>query len=143
MPSVFSRILAGELPAHFVWQDDRCAAFLSINPLQVGHTLVVPRDEIDHWLDVPAELNAHMLGVAQAIGRAQMAAFRPVKVGLMVAGLEVPHTHYHVVPIHRLADLDFANAAAGVPQADLASACERLRAALRAVDGVDLDAIPA
>ena len=131
MPTVFTRILDGELPGHFVWRDERCAAFLSINPLQPGHTLVVPRAEVDHWIALPPADVAHLMGVAHTIARAQVAAFAPTKVGLMIAGLEVPHTHVHVVPIRGVHDLDFANAAASVPAADLAAAAERIRVALR------------
>ncbi|MEM9037691.1 MAG: HIT family protein [Actinomycetota bacterium] len=132
MPSIFSRIIAGELPGHFVWRDDQAVAFLSINPLQPGHALVVPVAEIDHWLDAPPELNAHMVGVAQAIGAAQQQEYDPVKVGLMLAGLEVPHLHFHVVPIRGVHDLDFANAATEVDHSELAEHARRLRATLRA-----------
>jgi len=131
MPTVFTRILDGELPGHFVWRDERCAAFLSINPLQPGHALVVPRAEVDHWIDLALDDVAHLMGVAHTIARAQMAAFGPVKVGLMIAGLEVPHTHVHVVPIRGVHDLDFANAVAAVPPGELAAAAERIRVALR------------
>lgn len=110
MPSVFTRIIRGELPARFVWQDPACVAFLSITPLRPGHTLVVPRLEIDHWLDAQPDLLSHLMETAQAIGQAQMAAFHPTRVGLIVAGLEVPHLHLHVVPIRDMQDLDFANA---------------------------------
>jgi diadenosine tetraphosphate (Ap4A) HIT family hydrolase len=109
MASIFSRIIAGELPARFVWKDDDCVAFLSNRPLRPGHTLVVTREEIDHWLDVDGQLWSHMTATAQAIGRAQMAGFKPERVGLLVAGLEVPHVHIHVVPIRAVHDLDFGN----------------------------------
>ena len=72
MASIFSRIIAGELPARFVWKDDSCVAFLSIHPLRPGHTLVVPREEIDHWLDLDGRLLAHVAETAQAVGKAQM-----------------------------------------------------------------------
>jgi histidine triad (HIT) family protein len=111
MATVFTKIIEGELPGRFVWRDDRCVAFLSINPLRTGHTLVVPVDEVDHWLDLDPELNAHLVSVSQRIGQAQMAAFSPTRVGLMIAGLEVPHVHLHVVPIDGVHDMDFANAA--------------------------------
>jgi histidine triad (HIT) family protein len=109
MGSVFSRIIAGELPARFVWEDEHAVAFLSNRPLRPGHTLVVPRLEVDHWLDVDPQLLAHLTEVGQKIGRAQMAAFKPVRIGLMIAGLEVPHLHLHVVPIRGMQDLDFGN----------------------------------
>ena len=109
MASIFSRIIAGELPANFVWQDDMCVAFLSNRPLRPGHTLVVPRAEIDHWLDVEADLLGRLMSTAQAIGRAQMAAFKPARIGLVLVGLEIPHVHFHVVPINGVHDLDFDN----------------------------------
>jgi histidine triad (HIT) family protein len=107
--SIFSRIIAGELPARFVWKDDSCVAFLSNRPLRPGHALVVPRAEIDHWLDLDTGLLAHLSETAQAVGKAQMAGFQPERIGLMLAGLEVPHCHFHVVPIRGLHDLDFGN----------------------------------
>ncbi|HEY5033488.1 MAG TPA: HIT family protein, partial [Candidatus Dormibacteraeota bacterium] len=109
MASVFSRIIAGELPADFVWRDEVCVAFLSIRPLRPGHTLVVPRLEIDHWLDLEPGLLTHLASTAQTIGKAQMAAFKPTRIGLLLAGLEVPHVHFHVVPIREAHDLDFGN----------------------------------
>lgn len=110
MPTVFTHIINGDLPAHFVHRDDRCVAFMSINPLRPGHTLVVPIAEVDHWLDLEPELAAHLMVISQKIGVAQQVAFNPVRVGLMIAGLEVPHVHLHVVPISGVNDLDFANA---------------------------------
>lgn len=131
MPSVFSRIIDGELPATFVWRDDRCVGFLSIQPLRPGHTLVVPRREVDHWIDVDPDEWAHLTSVAQTVGKALQAAYSPAKVGLMLAGLEVPHTHVHVVPIDGVHDLDFANADPDPEPSALEAAAERIRAALR------------
>lgn len=110
MATIFSKIIEGELPGRFVWRDERCVAFLSINPLRPGHTLVVPIEEVDHWIDVDPALMNHLTGVAHTIGRAQQQAFRPTRIGLMIAGLEVPHVHLHVVPISDIHDLDFSNA---------------------------------
>jgi histidine triad (HIT) family protein len=109
LATIFTRIINGELPARFVWKDDSCVSFLSIHPLRAGHALVVPRAEIDHWLDLDAGLLAHLSEVAQAVGKAQMAGFKPARIGLMLAGLEVPHSHFHVVPIRGVHDLDFGN----------------------------------
>jgi len=133
MATLFTRIIDGELPGHFVWRDAQCVGFLSIHPLQPGHTLVVPRAEVDHWLDLDSGLAAHLMTVAQSIGKAVSHAFTPVKVGLMIAGLEVPHVHLHVVPIRTLHDLDFANQDFNAKGADLERAAERLRLALRAL----------
>lgn len=131
MPTIFTRIIDGELPGRFVWRDPECVAFLSINPLRPGHTLVVPRAEVDHWIDLPAALAAHLMTVARAVGCAQQQAFNPTKVGLMIAGLEVPHVHLHVVPIDGVHDLDFANQDRNPNPADLDRAAETLRATLR------------
>jgi len=109
VPSIFSRIIAGELPARFVWKDEQAVAFLSNRPLRPGHTLVVPRLEVDHWIDVDPQILSHLTKIAQVIGRAQMAAFNPARIGVMIAGLEVPHLHIHVVPIRGMHDLDFGN----------------------------------
>jgi len=132
MASVFTRIIDGELPGRFVWRDERCVAFLSINPLRHGHVLVVPIEEVDHWLDLAPDLNGHLVEVAQRIGQAQMAAFSPTRVGLMIAGLEVPHVHLHVVPIDGVHDMDFANAARDPDAAAMDQARDALLAALRA-----------
>ena len=132
MPSLFTKIIRGEVPGRFVWRDERAVAFLTIAPLRPGHTLVVPIQEIDHWLDVPPDLMQHLTLVAQKIGQAVQRTFRPEKVGLMIAGLEVRHVHLHLVPIHSLGDLDFAKADANAKPEALDAAAEKLRAALRA-----------
>jgi diadenosine tetraphosphate (Ap4A) HIT family hydrolase len=119
MATVFSRILAGELPGTFVHRDDVCAVLLSINPLAPGHALVIPVDEIDHWVDIPAELSTHLFDVARRVGDAQRRAFPCERVGLIVAGYEVPHAHIHVIPTDGMHQLDFRNAAASVGRDDL------------------------
>lgn len=133
MPTVFSRIIDGELPARFVYSDDVCVAFLSINPLQPGHTLVVPREEVDHWIDLDVGTWTHLTQVAQRLGAALQRAYQPTKVGAMLAGLEVPHVHIHLVPIDDVHDLDFANADRDPDPADLDAAAETVRAAVDAV----------
>jgi histidine triad (HIT) family protein len=130
MPTIFSRIIEGDIPGVFVWRDDLCVAFLSINPLKPGHVLVVPRAEIDHWLDCPPDIRDHLIDVSQTIGRAIAVAFPSEKVGLMIAGLEVPHLHIHLVPIDRARDLDFANAATSVEQGALEVVATAIRDAL-------------
>jgi histidine triad (HIT) family protein len=129
--TLFTRIIHGEIPGRFVWRDDCCVGFLSIHPLRPGHTLVVSRAEVDHWLDLEPDVTAHLMRVAQSIGKAVQHAFKPVKVGLMVAGLEVPHVHLHVVPIDGVHDLDFSRQDLHAKPADLDAAAERIRAALR------------
>lgn len=130
MPSVFTRIIAGELPADFVWKDDHAVAFLSNRPLRPGHTLVVPRLEVDHWLDLEPDLLAHLISTAQVIGRAQMAVFSPARIGLILVGLEVPHVHLHVVPIDGPHDLNFDNQDPDPDPAMMTRAGESLRQAL-------------
>ncbi|CAN5802975.1 HIT family protein [soil metagenome] len=127
MATIFTHIFDGDIPGTFVWQDDRCGAFMSINPLGRGHVLVAPRDEIDHWLDAPPELREHLFDVAHSIGVAQQRAFAPARVGLMIVGLEVAHLHLHVVPIDGVNDLDFANAATSVDRDELEAAAAEIR----------------
>lgn len=127
MPTVFTRIIDGELPGTFVWRDDRAVAIMSINPLRKGHVLVVPRDEVDRWYATPPELVSHLFAVAREIAVAQQEAFQPTRIGLMIAGLEVPHLHIHLVPIDRSSDLDFANAAITVDRDELEDAAEAIR----------------
>lgn len=131
MATLFTRIINGEIPGRFVWKDDRCVVFSTIAPLRPGHVLVVPREEVDHWVDLDPELLAHISQVAQTIGRAQMRAFSPTRIGVIVAGMEVPHTHLHVIPIQSEADLDFARADHSAAAEALDEAAEALRAALR------------
>lgn len=131
MATIFTRIIEGELPAHFVWKDDQCVVFLSNRPLRPGHVLVVPRVEVDHWVDLEAGLVSHLVETAQAVGRAQMAGFKPVRIGMMLAGLEVPHCHFHVVPIRGLHDLDFGNQDPNPDPAMMDDAAEVLRRELR------------
>jgi histidine triad (HIT) family protein len=136
--TVFTRILDGELPGTFVWRDDQCAAFLSINPVRPGHVLVVPRAEVDHWVDLEPELARHLMTVAQVVARAQQQAFDQPRVGLLIAGLEVPHTHLHLIPMSSEADLHLANAQASVSPEELERSASAIRAALveQGADGV-------
>ncbi len=130
MATVFTKIIEGELPGHFVWQDEHCVAFMSINPITQGHTLVVPRMEVDHWIELPVELNAHLMKVSQRIAAAQQQVFQPERIGLIVAGFEVPHVHIHVLPVNSMADFSFARAAAHVEPAELATATKAIKEAL-------------
>lgn len=133
MPSIFTRIINGELPGRFVWKDDQVVAFLSINPLRPGHTLVVPRAEVEHWVDLPAATSDHLFRVASIIGKAINAEFKPTKVGMTLIGLEVPHVHVHLVPIDQPSHMDFKNADTKPEPAALDAAAERIRTALRAM----------
>ncbi|MCX6505991.1 MAG: HIT family protein [Actinobacteria bacterium] len=130
MSTLFTKIINGDLPGRFVYRDDMCVAFLTIAPICPGHTLVVPRLEVDHWVDLPDELAGHLAIVARKIGAAQMTAFEAERISLIIAGLEVPHTHLHVLPITSEADIDFRKANSAVDPAELDQAAKALRAAL-------------
>ena len=130
-PTVFTRIIRGELPGRFVWRDDDVVAFLTIAPMNPGHTLVVPVRQIDHWTDVDPVLWARISEVQHAVGRAIMRAFAPTRVGSIIAGMEVPHCHVHLVPIDSERELDFARADGSPDPAMLDDAADRIRAALR------------
>ena len=131
MATIFTRIIDGEIPGTFVWRDDLAVVFMSVNPIAAGHALVVPIEEVDHWVDASPDLAAHLFAVAQHVGKAQRAAFGVLRIGLIVAGYEVPHTHVHVIPTMSMADLSFANAAASVDRDDLEAAAEAIRTQLR------------
>ena len=131
MASIFTKIIEGSLPGHFVWRDELCVGFLSIAPLSAGHTLVVPRVECDHWLDLEPDLVAHLFTVTQSIGRAIEVVYKPEKVGTLVLGLEVPHVHIHVSPIWNATDLDFHKADSSVTSDALTVEAEKIRVALR------------
>lgn len=130
MATIFTRIIEGEIPSRMLWEDDLCVSFLDVRPLAPGHALVVPRVEVDQWTDLDSDLVAHLTTVSQTIGQAQKKVFEPARVGLMIAGFEVPHVHLHVIPINTMGQLDFANADADPDQALLDEYLQSLRAAL-------------
>lgn len=130
MSTVFTKIIAGDLPGHFVYRDDQAVAFLSINPIRPGHTLVIPVAEVSHWVDLDEATNAHLMAISQRIAKAQMKVFKPERVGLVIAGFEVPHTHLHVVPIDSESQLSFANAAHTVNHEELKEIAQKLSEAL-------------
>lgn len=108
MASVFTLIMDGKIPGNFVWKDDKAVAILTIQPIRQGHVLVIPRVEIDHWNDLPLDIASHLMEVSHKIANALKVAFPAKRVGMMIAGLEVPHTHIHLVPINSMDDLSFA-----------------------------------
>ena len=110
MSTVFSKIIAGEIPGRIVYQDDTVAALLTIEPVAYGHTLVVPVEEIDKWTDIPAELWSHMNEVAQMIGRVIVEKFNAERAGYLIAGFEVPHAHIHVFPANDMSGYTLSTA---------------------------------
>lgn len=135
MTTLFSRIIDGELPGHFVLRDESCVVFMTIQPITDGHALVVPRAPVDRWIDLPPDLSAHVFDVARKVGNAQRKVFGRARVGLVIAGFEINHCHLHCIPADEMTHLNFAHQRKDVPAEDLASAASRLAAQLRA-DGV-------
>lgn len=119
MTTIFTRIINGEIPGTFVYRDDVCVAFLSINPMANGHVLVVPIAEVDHWIDLSPDLSAHLFAVAHRIAQAVSQAFPCERVGLIIAGYEINHCHIHVIPTQSMHELNFANAASSVSRETL------------------------
>jgi diadenosine tetraphosphate (Ap4A) HIT family hydrolase len=130
MATVFTKIINGELPGRFVYEDDEIVAFLTIEPMTQGHTLVVPRAEIDQWQDVDEPVFARVMAVAQLIGKAVCRAFDAARAGVIIAGLEVPHLHVHVFPTRSLSDFGFANVDRNPSAQSLDEAQAKIKAAL-------------
>jgi diadenosine tetraphosphate (Ap4A) HIT family hydrolase len=133
MATLFTRIINGEIPGRFVWEDEHVVGFLTIAPITPGHTLVVPRTEVDHWIEAESDLLVHAAEAAKAIGTAIDQVFSPTRIALIVAGFEVPHMHIHVLGADGEDDLSFTKADPGVAPEVLDDAQERLKAALRAL----------
>lgn len=131
MGSVFSAIINGDLPGRFVWEDEDVVAFLTIAPVTQGHTLVVPREEVDQWQDVDGVIWNKVMDVARIVGQAVRPAFDAPRAGLLIAGLEVPHLHLHVFPAYDLGDFNISNAEQNPSQESLEEAQAKLKAALR------------
>jgi histidine triad (HIT) family protein len=129
VPSIFSRIVAGELPSHKVLENDRFLAFLDIRPVNPGHTLVVPKQEVDHFFDLDPGLLSEILVFSQPIARAIQRVTGAKRIAAVVAGFDVPHAHLHVIPVNSMDELSFARAKPASPEA-LIDMAERLRLAL-------------
>jgi len=108
MSSIFSKLIQERL-AHFVYEDDVCVGILDIRPANIGHCLVIPKQEVDEWTDLDVSVVKHLMEVAHKIGNAQKLAFDCERIGLMIAGFEVPHTHVHVIPINSMKDFEFGS----------------------------------
>jgi histidine triad (HIT) family protein len=119
MSTIFTKIIDGDIPGTFVYRDDLCVVFMSVNPIAPGHALVVPIEEIDHWIDATPEVSGHLFEVAHRIAGAQQRALRCERIGVIIAGYEVPHAHIHLVPTNQMSELSFENAAATVERNDL------------------------
>lgn len=128
MPSIFTRIINGEIPCYKIAEDDRFFAFLDIRPLNAGHTLVIPREEIDYLFDIEDDMLADMIVFSKKIAVAIKKVIPCERVGMAVIGLEVPHAHIHLSPVNSLHDLDFSR-----PKQFSPEEMERIAAAIRAV----------
>jgi histidine triad (HIT) family protein len=131
LASIFSQIRAGELPGHIVWQDAQVFALMTIRPLQPGHLLVMPVQEIDHWDDLPDELLTHLMQISRRLAKAIKTAFPCTRVAMAICGLEIAHAHVHLFPIDRIEDFNFGSGQAATAE-QLADAAQRIRSALAA-----------
>lgn len=128
--SIFSKIIAGEIPAHKVAENADFLAFLDINPLVMGHVLVIPKKEVDYIFDMDDELYAGLTLFAKQVAGGIKKAFPCKKVGVAVVGLEVPHTHIHLIPINQVSDMSFAREKLNPTQEELSAAAAKIREAL-------------
>ena len=130
MPTIFTKILSGEIPAHKILEDEKYLAFLDIRPVNPGHTLVIPKQEVDYIFDIEDELLKGLMVFTKKVARAVRKTIPCKKVGVMVAGLEVPHAHIHLIPIiESLAELAFARAKP-MAQEELTAIAAKMRANL-------------
>ncbi|HLT80014.1 MAG TPA: HIT family protein [Cyclobacteriaceae bacterium] len=126
MASLFTRIVNREIPAHIVAEDDRCLAFLDINPLAKGHTLVIPKAEIDYFFDLDDELLAALSVFSKKVAHAIKQEIPCERIGVCVVGLEVPHAHVHLIPINSIGDIDFSKPKLRLSQEEMASIAVRI-----------------
>lgn len=129
MPSIFSRIVAGEIPCHKIAEDDRFLAFLDIMPLAEGHTLVIPKMEVDRYFDLPDDILRDINIFARDVALQLERAIPCERVGVAVIGLEVPHAHVHLIPLNGVADINFERPKLQLSQEALAATAEKVRQA--------------
>ena len=124
--TIFSKIIAGEIPSYKIAENERCFAFLDIFPLVKGHTLVIPKIEVDNLFDLPKDYLSELLVFAQPIAKAIERSFRCNRCGISVVGLEVPHAHIHLVPINSMDDLNFTRGKLKLSQEELKEAQQKI-----------------
>lgn len=130
MASIFSRIVAGEIPCYKVAENDRYFAFLDINPVAKGHTLVIPKHEVDYIFDLDDEEYAGLMQFAKKVAAAMRATIECKRIGVAVLGLEVPHTHVHLVPISKESDMNFFKEKLSLPAEEMAEIARKIAAAV-------------
>lgn len=126
MASIFSRIVAGEIPCYKVAEDDRFFAFLDISPVAKGHTLVIPKQEVDYIFDLDNETYNGLMTFARKVARALEGAVECKRVGVAVMGLEVPHAHVHLIPITTEGDMNFFREKLSLPAEEMAAIAARI-----------------
>lgn len=129
MASIFSRIAAGEIPCYKVAENDLFLAFLDINPLVAGHTLVIPKKEVDYLFDLDDDLYAGLLAFAKDVAKAVKAAVPCKRIGVAVIGLEVPHAHIHLVPLTAMNDINFSRPKLNPSKEELETVANKIKAA--------------
>jgi diadenosine tetraphosphate (Ap4A) HIT family hydrolase len=130
MATLFTKIINREIPGRFVYEDDEFVGFLTIAPFTQGHTLIVPRAELDQWQDLDPAAFGRIMALSQRIGQALLRAFDAPRTGLLIAGLEVPHLHVHVFPAYTLGDFDISGADQNPSPESLDEAQAKIKAAL-------------
>lgn len=127
MASIFTKIINGDIPAHIIAESDDFLAFLDIAPLQKGHTLVIPKKEIDYFFDLDDELLGDMMKFAKSVAEKIRNAYPCNRVGVSVIGLEVPHAHIHLVPINGMEDMNFSRPKLTLDEEELAEIAKRIK----------------
>ena len=127
MATIFSKIVSGEIPAYKIYEDDRYLAFLDVNPLAPGHTLVIPKEEIDYIFDMDDELLAGLHVFSKKIAKALKKAVPCIRVGVTVIGLEVPHTHVHLIPLNSMNDINFSRSKLSYSKEYMEEVAEKIR----------------
>ena len=131
MASIFSKIVKGEIPSYKICEDENYFAFLDINPLKEGHTLVIPKEETDYLFDMDDDLLGGMMVFAKKVALAIDQSIDCKRVGVAVLGLEVPHAHIHLVPLNDLHDIEFSKPKMKFTEAELSATAAKISAAIR------------
>jgi histidine triad (HIT) family protein len=135
MSTIFSKIISGEIPSHKVAEDDRCLAFLDIRPVVFGHTLVIPKMEVNYYFDLDDDYLSHLNLFAKKVAKVLDQEIDCLRVGVMIAGLEVPHAHIHLIPINSISDLSFTNPRVDISPSDMADLAKKLSASFKSLNG--------
>ena len=131
MASIFSKIISGEIPSHKIAEDESCFAFLDIRPIVYGHTLVIPKKEVDYYFDLDDDEISHLNMFAKRVAKALQKEVDCLRIGVMIAGLEVPHAHIHLVPMKSIADLSFTDPRASITEKEMAELASRVAASFQ------------